>query len=272
MHMGKPRRRRHRQQRDPWTNEPRDPLEMLARLVGRAASPETRGGGGGIPLADSDLTTALGYCPDKLGAALAMSVAGRTGAMLRYILRRAYRRVCQSGGLPIDVHEAANRFRIRIALVDATKALIWPEQRRSMAAASKEAKMRHGAYSALYRHIEGRLEEYLANGRREFCVRMWAAELAGRIESRSVSQPDTSVGAVILRTDAEPWAPVLYRMAASRAALVTAFRSEGQLFENLLLTAAATALEQLDVMPAYPRSSVEFDVGGARLLLVVRAV
>jgi hypothetical protein len=207
------RHHRRREARDPWTADPRDPLELLARLVGRTAQAPGMGKGG-VPLTDSYLTGALGYMSDKVGAALAMSVAGRHDAMLGYIVRRAHKRVLRSLAearpRPIDLRNGADRYRLRGVLADVTAAMIWPERRIPMAKAAKAAKMRTGAYCALYRHVEGVMNGVLADARRDFMISMWADEIPRRAPSVDTDQPSRVFGVAIIRVDVEPWAPLLF--------------------------------------------------------------
>jgi hypothetical protein len=290
--MGKPRRRRRLEERDPWTTDPRDPLELLGRLAGRCAQPSPRGGSGGVPMADTDLTSALGYMPDKLAAAWAMIVAGRHGEsspdkplpgaaprrprlppMVAVIASRAYRRALDTcrrvKDQPINVHDGADRFRLRVVLLDVLEDIIYPERRRGVVVGAKAAKMRVARYSDLYKLVDSTLQEVLNDARRDFRIRMWADELARKLEhtaKRRGTDLKGQVGVLVVRIDSEPWQSVTYRIGPSLEEIAAVAAQEGAYLQ--LLADLAAAIPALAPLRAGRRRSTTFTSGGVPMLLV----
>lgn len=204
--------------REPWTNEPADAVEMLGQLVGRTTYITPRSGGARGNVADARLTGALGLMPDQLEALLLMSVGGRHGKLEGEILRLAYPRVLRAiergpvRGFRLATD--ADRFRVRIVLQEALRALIWPEQRIGVGMAAKTAKMRTEAYAALYRFVEAWLAAKFADGRREFKVRLWADDI--RRERAAVAPvPPGNYGVLLLDTTDDSYVQLGYFAGAS---------------------------------------------------------
>lgn len=158
----------------PFTNEPRDALEILGVMAGEttyrrpAQIRETP-----RPI---DIAGALGMVPHRLGALVAEAVATRNeamvGAVVRNAYRRALRRVACDHTAGVKVATAADRWRVRIVLYDSVQDLIFPERQLSLRDASLRAKMRASTYMQLYKALKGDLEMQMGEAIVEFRARL----------------------------------------------------------------------------------------------------
>lgn len=69
---------------------------------------------------------------------------------------------------PLDLSAAADRWRMRLVIYDATDELVWPEHRLPRAVLAKAAKMRRASYCEAHRCATSVLQAALNDGRREF--------------------------------------------------------------------------------------------------------
>lgn len=172
-----------RQKLDPHTSEPRDPLELLARLlVGSSYRVPAQGRGHG-GMMNADVAGAIGLMRDRTAKAVIVAVAtrgGKRGAVkiTKSAWRHVLRAVLQSRPPILDLRgdkvRWANRFRLRIACYNAALELIHPECIRPWAELAKEARMRRTAYINLHKLCSAVLQEQMNNGRREFTLRLYS--------------------------------------------------------------------------------------------------
>ncbi len=155
--------------RDPWTKDPFDPLELLARLGGRCAQRLPTGGGRGQPLTDADIDAALGLMPDAFAADLALAVATRDHMGVAALAQAAFDPALQvlrhSRALGLSLEDGQNRHRLRMVLADAVLWLIYPEARIPEKVAARRVKMRHGTYVEMLRFIDALLHGALDDAR-----------------------------------------------------------------------------------------------------------
>ncbi len=164
---------------DVWTNEARDPLELLARLlVGGSYRVPVEGRSTLAPLRSSDIAGAVAYMQDPLEKHTALAVATRMGppAVARLTLM-AYRNVAQAVRAarprPLDLSLPADRWRLRLVIYDAAHELVWPEQRQTWAKLAKAAKMRKSTYIQVHTCATSVLQAALNGGRLGFRRAMW---------------------------------------------------------------------------------------------------
>ncbi|NUS39413.1 MAG: hypothetical protein HOQ02_10375 [Lysobacter sp.] len=168
-----------RARKSPWTDD-RDALELIARLlVSSSYRVPVEGTGTKSGLQAADVAGAVGYMRDRLAQTTALAVATR--AQERDVARlsaMAFRRVVRVVRLirprPLDLHQPADRWRLRIAVYDAAYELVWPEHRRPYADLARDAKMRKASYIAVHKAASATLQEALNNGRRELAMRLFA--------------------------------------------------------------------------------------------------
>jgi len=165
---------------DPHTSDPRDPLELMGRLlVGSSYRVPVEGSASGDSLKTSDVAGAIGMMSDRVAARAAMAVATRAEAPeIARISHAAYRRVLRAvlhmRPRPIRMDQPADRWRLRIATYDAMTEMVWPERRRTFRVLAKEARMRVGAYAACHKAATSVLQEAVNNARLEFGYRVFA--------------------------------------------------------------------------------------------------
>lgn len=164
---------------DVWTNEVRDPLELLARLlVGGSYRVPVEGRSTLAPLGSSDIAGAVAYMQDPLEKHTALAVATRMGpqAVARLTLM-AYRSVAQAVRVarprPLDLSVPADRWRLRLVIYDAAHELVWPERRQPYAALAKAARMRKGSYILAHKCATSVLQGALNGGRIGFKRALW---------------------------------------------------------------------------------------------------
>jgi hypothetical protein len=167
-----------RQKLDPHTTDPRDPLELLTRfLVGTSYRVPAQGRGHGS-MTTSDIAGAVGLMRDRVAKGVVVAVATRAdwrGALKAstQAYRCVFKAVSQHRPKILNLHQPANRMRLRIATYDAMYELIHPEHRKSYAQLAKEAKCRRDVYTAMHKVATSVLQEQLNNGRREFTWRLY---------------------------------------------------------------------------------------------------
>lgn len=166
--------------KDPYTKDPRDPLELIARLlVGGSYRVPVEGTGTKVGLQAVDVAGAVGYMTDRLAQQVALAVATRgqereIARVSAAAFRQVVRHVRLLRGRPLDLHQPADRWRLRIAVYDAAYELVWPERRRPYADLAREAKMRKATYIAVHKVASAILQEALNNARRELSARLFA--------------------------------------------------------------------------------------------------
>ena len=174
---------RRRSPRDPYTLDPKDPVEMIAKvLVGGSYRVPVEGRGSAQRLGASDIAAAVGFMHSPLDQQTVLAVATRAGSReIAKLSLLAYRAVVVSVRAlrppPIDLGQPADRFRLRIAVYDAAAELVWPEHRRPMKDLAKAAKMRLQSYAALHRCATATLQQALNEGRLDFAQRLWAHQV-----------------------------------------------------------------------------------------------
>ena len=165
---------------EPWVDEGRDPLELIARLlVGGSYRIPVEGRGTTAPLGSADIAGAVAFMSDALEKHAALAVATRAeGAALARLSLLAYPRVAalvtDARPRPLDLSIAFDRWRLRLVIYDATHELVWPEHRQTWAALAKAAKMRRANYCEAHRCATSVLQAALNDGRREFHGRLFA--------------------------------------------------------------------------------------------------
>lgn len=169
---------RRRDAKDPYTKDPRDPLELIAKFLVGSSYRVPAQGSGGVALRAADIAGAVAYMKDPLEKRAVLAVATRAGSReVAQLSLMAYRRVIRCvrdlRPQPIDLHQPADRWRLRIAVYDAATELVWPERRRSLKDLAKAANMRVGTYAALHRCATSSLQEALNDGRRHFRAGLW---------------------------------------------------------------------------------------------------
>lgn len=171
---------RRRAPRDPYTKDKRDTLELIARLlVGTSYRTPVEGTGTKSGLQASDVAAALGYMQDRLAKDTAMAVATRAAPpAIARLSTRAYTRVIRDVHRmrppPVDLHLAADRWRLRIVLYDAAYEMVWPEHRQNFSELARAAKMRKGSYIRLHHLVTSVLQAALAEGSTELSSRLFA--------------------------------------------------------------------------------------------------
>lgn len=162
---------RRRGARDPYTKDRRDTLELIAKLlVGSSYRLPVEGTGTKKGLQPSDVAAAVGYMPDRLAQQAALAVATRAEAPeIARLSQQAYRAVVRGVRnlriRPLDLHQPADRWRLRLVTYDAAYELVWPERRLNFSELAKAAKMRKERYIATHRVATAVLQEALNNGR-----------------------------------------------------------------------------------------------------------
>lgn len=167
------------EQPEGFTDEPRDVLELIARLlVGTAYRMPVEGVGSAQGLQAYEVAGALGYMQDNVAAETALCVA--TGAKDPAIARLAWkvyrevaRLVRETQPAPLDLRKPADRMRLRIVVFDAAHELVWPARREPYSVLAAQAKMRKETYLAAFRLASSVLAGALADGRREFGYRLF---------------------------------------------------------------------------------------------------
>jgi hypothetical protein len=164
---------------DPHTSDPRDPLELLARLlVGGSYKVPVEGRSTRPTMDAASIAGAVGYMEDGLEKNTALAVATRASpkqvaAVSRMAYRQVARAVKQMRPRPLDLSEAADRWRLRIVVYDAAFELVYPEKRKPYAALAKEAKMRRVAYTELHKVTTSILQSALNAGRSSFAAKLF---------------------------------------------------------------------------------------------------
>lgn len=168
---------RRRCRKDPYTREPRDPLEWIARLAGRSAFRiPTEGRATRPPLSDADVAHALGGCPDPLGQVVALAVACCRQDLWPQVEPLAMPRWIEALAAGPDRHLVAGRLalRARLILVDAFRDLVEPGRAMSWATAAELLRMRVADYRRLHRQAAGLLDSAARLAARDCATRLFA--------------------------------------------------------------------------------------------------
>jgi len=166
---------------EPWVDEGRDPLELIARLlVGGSYRVPVEGRSTLPPLGSSDIAGAVALMSDALEKHAALAVATRAERpAIAHLSVLAYDRVAtlvaQARPRPLDLQVPADRWRLRLVIFDAAHELVWPERRQTWAALAKAAKMRRTRYCEVHRCATSVLQAALNDGRRDFHGRLFVA-------------------------------------------------------------------------------------------------
>lgn len=168
-----------RKKLDPHTKDPRDPLELLARLlVGSSYKVPVEGRSTRPTLGSTDIAGAVGYMADGLEKHTALAVATRADRrQVAKLSRMAYRQVVRAvKGMrprPLDLTDPADCWRLRIVVFDAAYELVHPQKRRPWADLAKDAKMRRTSYVAVHKVTTAILQGALNAGRTDFRRRLF---------------------------------------------------------------------------------------------------
>lgn len=171
--------RSNRVDKDTYSTERPNPLELIARAAGQSSYRVPVEGVGSKPtLRTADIVAALGYMRDRLEQRTAMAVAGRADrAEIARVADAAYRRVIRVvralPDRPLDLGKGADRWRLRLVVFDATHDLVWPEKRAPISQQAKAAKMRRRNYRSVYRCASAVLQEVLNNSTDSFVRALW---------------------------------------------------------------------------------------------------
>jgi hypothetical protein len=174
-------RRKNKRDKEAFTTEARDVLELLARLlVGGSYRVPVEGRGSKPLLQTSDVAAAMGYMGNGLQARTIHAVATRAGDVeVARLSHHAYRSVVRAvrdlRPPPLDLRKPADRWRLRIVTYDAAFELVWPERRRPYGELARDTKMRKGAYIDTHRAATSVLEQALNDGRNAFRTRLFAS-------------------------------------------------------------------------------------------------
>lgn len=164
-----------RETRTPYADDPRDPLELMARLLvsGGYKVPVEGRSTASLGVTSADIAGAVGYMRNPLERQTALTVATRgsdvdAARLASAAYREIVREVRKCRPIPIDLTDGADRWRLRIAIYDATRDLIWPERREPLATLAKAAKTRRSTYAVLHRCATAVLQAALADARLAF--------------------------------------------------------------------------------------------------------
>ena len=140
---------------DPWTKDPRDPLEQLARLAGGGTFRLPVAGRGGVAETTvSDVAGALGLIRNRFAGLVALAVATRDVAKVGAITTAAFEAVMKrlhDARIPgLNLRDGATRHRVRMTLVSATSELIAPETKKPMKLAAQVIGMRYSTYREVH--------------------------------------------------------------------------------------------------------------------------
>ena len=164
---------------DPHTRDPRDPLELMARLlVGSSYKVPVEGRSTRPVLGSTDIAGAVGYMADGLEKQAALAVATRAdqrqvAALSRMAYRQVVRAVKGMRPRPLDLSKGDDRWRLRIVTFDAANDLVHPESKRPWAVLAKEAKMRRSTYQQVHKAATAILQGALNAGRSDFRNRLF---------------------------------------------------------------------------------------------------
>ena len=168
-----------RKKLDPHTKDPRDVLELMARLlVGGSYKVPVEGRSTKPVMGTADIAGAVGYMQDGLEKNTALVVATRgSPQQIALVSRMAYRQVVRAvkgmRPVPLDLSKPADRWRLRIVVYDAAFELVYPERRRSWSDLAKEAKMRRRTYTDVHKAATSILQAALNAGRTDFRRRLF---------------------------------------------------------------------------------------------------
>ena len=164
---------------DPHTKDPKDPIEMMVRLlVGGSYRVPVGGRSTNSTLSASDIAAAVGLIRNDSARETAMAVAmraepGQIAKVANTVYRNVIRVVKERKKRVFDFKNPADRWRLRMVIYDAVNDLVWPEKRISYAKAAKAANMRQQDYIAAYKDAKSVLIEQLELGRKEFKKKLW---------------------------------------------------------------------------------------------------
>jgi hypothetical protein len=181
----RPRVRRNRMKRDPYTTEKRSPIEILSRLAGRTNFITPRQGGmSRTPITDLDIAAAIASAHDKLGSSMAMAIACQRPQEWDHVHERGLPRF--NGELRAQrempgIIDGAFKFRARIALYDGFRDLVAPAKRTPLRAAARAWHMGERVYAFLHRRATAMLEA-AANTAAADATRFLFAEYVERAE------------------------------------------------------------------------------------------
>lgn len=171
--------RRGKAKAEPWADEGRDPLELIARLlVGGSYRVPVEGRSTLPPLGSSEIAGAVAFMDNRLEKELALAVATRAPpATIAKLSVLAYAPIADLvqhlRPRPLDLDEPADRWRLRLVIYDATYELVWPERIRTWYELAKAAKMRRSSYCQVHKCATAALQATLNDGRREFHGRLF---------------------------------------------------------------------------------------------------
>ena len=163
--------------------ETREALELIARmLVGSAYRVPVEGRGSKPLLQSADIAGAIGYMRNPMERRVTVAVAARANDIeIARLGQHAYRAVLRAvrhlRPPPLDLHNPADRWRLRLVIHDAATELVWPERRRPFGALAVSAKMRKHTYIRVHHCASATLEAALNNGSRDFQRRLFAQEV-----------------------------------------------------------------------------------------------
>ena len=158
----RPRVRRNRVRRDPFTTDKRTPIEILSRLAGRTNFITPRQGGGSrYPITDLDIAAAIATARDKLGSSMAMAIACQRPQEWDHVHERGRPRLVAELRTQREMPGVVDGpfvFRARIALYDAFHLLLYPTRRQPVRHASKVWGIGERVYGFLLHRAEAMLD------------------------------------------------------------------------------------------------------------------
>lgn len=190
-----------RRRLDPYTNERRAPMELLARLAGSTnylvptegrSTAESR-------MTPLDVAHAIGSARDKFGSTVALAMACQRLADWPAVHQAGFpmllARVDERSDIP-GVVDGALRFRALIVLHDAFEDLVLPQRRRKWRVAIEESGVPDRAYRYLHREATALMEESANSASRDACTFLFAGD-----GLRALDESPSSRYALVLTSD-----------------------------------------------------------------------
>jgi hypothetical protein len=164
--MKRPQRRR--ETRDPWTNERREPLELLAMLAGGTAFkiPVEGRSTAQVRMTAADVAHAIAVSPNKLGAAMAMAMVTESPKLWPEVRTLGYGRIVdelERQRIRPGVIAGDHRHRARIGMRAAFDDLVNPKGRVPLAVLASQHGIDENAFAFIHKHCTAFLQSEAAS-------------------------------------------------------------------------------------------------------------